>query len=193
MYFTVVGPPAVGASRGFTRLPRVDPRVADDTAAEPEADAESADGPTRVLYLATWERRFFAWLVDVIIVGVVVGAVGDVVAALPGPASPAPATGFGGLGLFVYWTLLEGRTGQSAGKLVLDLRVVDEAGDEIDYVTAAIESFGKAFLLPVDCLVGWLAMPGEKVRLFNRLSETVVVKAEDEGPPEGVEYVVPEE
>ena len=32
----------------------------------------------------------------------------------------------------------------------------------INYPTAAIESFGKAFLLPLDCLIGWLAMPGSQ-------------------------------
>lgn len=175
--------------------------MADDTAAGRESDHvagpavtdPAADGPTRTLYLAKWETRFWAWLIDVILVGVVVGLLGDAIATLPGPASPAPATGLGGLGSFVYWTVLEGRNGQSAGKMVLGIRVVDEVGEDIDYVTAAVESFGKAFLLPIDCLVGWLAMPGEKVRLFNRVSDTVVVESEDEGPPEGVEYVVPEE
>lgn len=175
--------------------------MTDDTAADRAAGAATTDGdpvadagePTRTLYLATWETRFWAWLIDVVLVGVVVGVLGDAVAALPGAGSPAPATGLGGLGTFVYWTVLEGRNGQSAGKMVLDVRVVDEAGDDIDYVTAAVESFGKAFLLPIDCLVGWLAMPDELVRLFNRVSDTIVVESEDEGPPEGVEYVVPEE
>ena len=73
--------------------------------------------------------------------------------------------------------------------MALNLKVTDRAGGDIDVVTAAVESFGKAFLLPVDCLVGWLAMPGRKLRLFNRLSNTIVVQTRETDAPEGVEYV----
>lgn len=77
-------------------------------------------------------------------------------------------------------------------KTVMNLAVTDERGEAIDYVTAAIESFGKAFLLSIDVLIGWLAMEGEHVRLFNRLSSTIVVEVpEDDSAPEGVEYVPP--
>jgi hypothetical protein len=35
---------------------------------------------------------------------------------------------------------------------------------------AAVESVGKAFLLPLDCLLGWI------LRIFNYLSETIVIR-----------------
>ena len=47
----------------------------------------------------------------------------------------------------------ESTTGQSIGKRVLHLRTTDLDGKTIDVKTAAIESFGKAFLLPIDVVV----------------------------------------
>lgn len=155
----------------------------------PEADP----APTRTLHLAKWTTRLGAWFIDVIIVSVIVGAITTGISAIPGFGSTT-GLGIDGLGLFVYWTYFEGRTGQSPGKMVLDLRVVDERGDPIDYGTSAVQALGKAFLLPIDCLIGWIFMGGEKVRLFNRVSGTIVI-VDEEGsvPPEGVEYVVPKE
>jgi uncharacterized RDD family membrane protein YckC len=92
--------------------------------------------------------------------------------------------------LFAYWTVLEGTRGQSLGKMARGLKVTDRRGDAIDLPRAAIQSFGKAFLLPLDVLIGWIAMPGSVQRLFNRLSETIVVLVDD-GAPEGVRYVRP--
>ncbi|MFB6081137.1 MAG: RDD family protein [Haloferacaceae archaeon] len=159
----------------------------------------SAD--TRRLYIAAWSTRFWAWLIDVLVVGAVVNAFWGVVGATALPLPPVAvgrlgeAGGLNGLGLWLYWTLLEGHRGQSIGKLVLNLRVTDREGDPITYGAAAIESFGKAFLLPIDLVVGVLAYEGRKLRLFNRLSETIVVETDAAAldAPEGVEYVLPED
>ena len=78
--------------------------------------------------------------------------------------------------------------GQSIGKMVMNLKVVNRDGTKIRYKTAAIESFGKAFILPLDCLIGWLAMPNTKLRMFNRLSNTLVIKT-DYKEPDGILYV----
>lgn len=148
---------------------------------------------TRTLHLAKWETRLWAWLIDIIIVGAVVNVLFEISG---GPFFIVEPVFFGrnGVGLFVYWWLFDGYTGQSPGKMVLNLKVVDKAGDDIDLTAAAIEAFGKAFLLPLDCLIGWLAMPGRKLRLFNRLSDTIVIAVEpSDEVPEGVEYVIPEE
>jgi uncharacterized RDD family membrane protein YckC len=83
---------------------------------------------------------------------------------------------------------MEGFRGQSVGKMVMNLKVVNRDGTRINYPTAALESFGKAFLLPLDCLIGWLAMPGTKLRVFNRISNTIVIKA-DYKEPHGILYV----
>ena len=85
---------------------------------------------------------------------------------------------------------MEGFRGQSIGKMVMNLRVVNRDGTKIHYTTAAIESIGKAFflILPLDCLIGWLGMPGSKLRVFNRISNTIVIKT-DYREPAGIQYV----
>ncbi len=76
--------------------------------------------------------------------------------------------------------------------MALKIRVTGRAGEDIGFAAAAVESFGKAFLLIPDCLIGWLAMPGSKQRLFNRISGTVVIETREAEEPEGVTYVKPE-
>lgn len=166
------------------------PAGADPPDPETSAAGDGTEKPSRTLHLAKWSTRFGAWLIDVIIVGAIVGAVGSALAVVPGIGSNA-GLGIEGAGLFLYWTFFESRSGQSPGKMVLNLRVVDVEGDPIDLEAAAIQSAGKAFLLPIDCLVGWIFMADEQVRLFNKVSDTIVV-IDEEGtdPPEGVEYVV---
>lgn len=167
---------------------------ADET--ETDREADDSDGVTR-LQLASWDARFWAWLVDVILVGAALSAIGEATglfALVTGSVSlTTPFVGVNGVALWLYWTAMEGSRGQSAGKIVLNVAVVDEAGGDIGYATAAVESFGKAFILPLDLVIGWFAMEGEYRRLFNRLSGTIVVAVpEDDRAPEGVEYVPPE-
>jgi uncharacterized RDD family membrane protein YckC len=124
-------------------------------------DTDDADAGAKRIHLASWDDRFWAWLIDVILVGAVLSSLGEVVGAfsiLTGSLVVSPFLGVNGLGLWLYWTALEGYRGQSAGKMVLNVAVTDERGDDIDYLTAAVESFGKAFLLPLDLLIGWIAM-----------------------------------
>lgn len=165
-------------------------------------DVEGKKGEIREIRIASWWRRLGAWLIDLILVGII----WDILAMMSGIAGPFTIFGFwpmpdpffhhefvdigadDGLLLFVYWTLMEGYWGQSLGKMALNLKVTDMRGERIDLPKAAIESFGKAFLLPLDCLIGWIAMPGSGQRLFNRLSETIVVEV-NEAAPEGVRYV----
>ncbi|MHC1595102.1 MAG: RDD family protein [Methanotrichaceae archaeon] len=143
--------------------------------------------------LAPWGARFWAWLIDIVLVSIIWGLLADIF--LPFHFGLWYAD-FGffylrsddALIAFLYWTLLEGYCGQSLGKMVLNLKVTGKRGEDIDFVAAAIESFGKAFLLPLDLIIGWLAMSGTGQRLFNRLSNTIVIKVDEEAP-EGVRYV----
>lgn len=159
------------------------------------------DGEVREVRIASWRRRLGAWLIDIILVGILwdllAGAAGPITQfhfwLPPGPIFSAWFVHLGSgdaLILFAYWTVLEGTRGQSLGKMALGLKVTDRRGDAIDLPRAAIQSFGKAFLLPLDVLIGWIAMPGSGQRLFNRLSETIVVLVDDSAP-EGVRYVRP--
>nr|CBH38902.1 conserved hypothetical protein, RDD family [uncultured archaeon] len=141
------------------------------------------------LYLAKWESRFWAWLIDILLVEVF----SSIIVNSSGffwdfEFISIASFGISGVLMFAYWTLLEGYNGQSIGKMALGLKVTDRNGRKIDFGVAALESCGKAFILPLDCLIGWLAMPNSKLRLFNRISNTIVIKTKYE-EPEGVRYV----
>lgn len=141
------------------------------------------------IYLAKWGSRFWAWLIDILLVE----AFSSLIVNSSGffwDSDFISIAGFGvhGVLMFAYWTLLEGHNGQSVGKMALSLKVTDREGRKIDFGVAALESFGKAFILPLDCLIGWLAMPNSKLRLFNRISNTIVIRTKYE-EPDGVRYV----
>ena len=153
--------------------------------------------PEKTLYLTAWSARFWAWLIDVIIVILFLNILRGVLA----PFWTLPllwdfrnweivSVAFETIFFFLYWTVMEGfeGRGQSIGKMVMNLKVVNRDGSKIACRTAAIESFGKAFLLPFDCLIGWLAMKGTKLRVFNRISNTIVIKI-DYKEPMGIVYV----
>ncbi|MGA2913828.1 MAG: RDD family protein [Methanoregula sp.] len=155
--------------------------------------------PEKTIYLARWSSRFWAWLVDFILFILLL----NIVRGIFDPFWKLPvlwdyghwtivALGFESIFFFAYWTVMEGSRGQSIGKMVMNLKVVNRDGTKINYMAAAIESLGKAFLLPLDCLIGWLAMPGSKLRVFNRISNTIVIKA-DYKEPDGILYVTDKE
>ncbi len=136
------------------------------------------------LVLASWGERFIAWLVDMIVLGFVLAWF-----RLPGfhlmPMMwrgvvphwiPFVDFGFNNVVYFLYWTFLEGTYGQSLGKMVMKIEVTDLEGVKLEMGKAALQSVGKAFLLPLDCILGWILYAPRQQRLFNYLSETVVLK-----------------
>ena len=135
--------------------------------------------------LARWSTRFWAWLVDFIIVTIAI----EIIFAI----AYAPLASFNqgvqdnpGLGalrfaiqsllFFAYWTYFESTTGQSIGKKLLKIKTTDLAGNIPDIRNIAIQSFGKAFLLPIDVFFGWIFTNEKRQRLFNRASDTIVVR-----------------
>jgi uncharacterized RDD family membrane protein YckC len=155
--------------------------------------------PQKTLYLGKWSTRFWAWLIDFILVFLFLNIVHSIVSIF----IPIPHywditrwnpfnIGVDTFVFFLYWTTLEGYEGrgQSIGKMVMNLKVVNRDGTKIKYPTAALESLGKSFfpVLILDCLIGWLGMSGTKLRVFNRISNTIVIKS-DYREPAGVLYV----
>ncbi len=167
--------PRCGTSVVKAEEPSVSP-VASQPAAVPE------------LKLAFWWERFLAWLIDVVIVGVFVWILG-LFASLAGSPLNFTATpglpdwisffisfSLEGVFRFLYWTFMEGSSGQSFGKMVMRLKVVHSDGSRVNMGWAAVESAGKAFFLPLDLLIGWILYTRRRQRIFNYLSRTVVVK-----------------
>jgi uncharacterized RDD family membrane protein YckC len=125
------------------------------------------------IVLSSWEDRFWAWLIDVLLVSIYWQRVPIILKidalSLSGALQLASF-------LFIYWTALEGYRGQSFGKMLFKIAVTGPLGEHIWFRDAAIESFGKAFLLPLDCLACWFFSRKSQQRLFNRLSNTIVIK-----------------
>jgi len=162
-------------------------------AALPEGAAfcQNCGSPTRRIakpgfQTAEWGERFIAWLIDFVIIAIFLSSTRFL-----WPWVGWPLFGWGppflrwipfadfadSIIYFLYWTLMEGLYGQSIGKMALKLKVARLDGRPLDVGVAAVESIGKAFLLPIDCIVGWVLYAGKNQRLFNYISGTVTVKA----------------
>ena len=134
--------------------------------------------------LARWSTRFWAWLIDFIIVTIaieVIFAIAYAPLALNQGVQGNPGLGavrfaVQSLLFFAYWTYFESTTGQSIGKKLLKIKTTDLAGNVPDIRNIAIQSFGKAFLLPIDVFFGWIFTNEKRQRLFNRASDTIVVR-----------------
>ncbi|MFB3889096.1 MAG: RDD family protein [Candidatus Bathyarchaeia archaeon] len=136
------------------------------------------------LKLATWGERFVAWLIDIAIIDFSLFTIG-LVLFVGRPFSLLNDGGWwsavfnfrlSGLVFFLYWALMDGVYGRSIGKMVMRLRVTKLNGSQPTFGQAALESVGKAFILPLDVLIGWGLFPKRKQRVFNQLSATIVVR-----------------
>src|ERR687894_833390 len=134
--------------------------------------------------LARWSTRFWAWLIDFIIISIAIEIIFAIAYAplalnqgLQGnPGLGAVRFAVQSLLFFAYWTYFESTTGQSIGKKLLKIKTTDLAGNVPDIRNIAIQSFGKAFLLPIDVFFGWIFTNDKRQRLFNRASDTIVVR-----------------
>jgi uncharacterized RDD family membrane protein YckC len=130
--------------------------------------------------LAFWGERFLAWLVDIIILGIATGLISLLTWAPNLPTwFPFVNFGFSNIVYFLYWTLMEGIYGRSLGKMLMRIKVTRSDGQPIDLAQAALESVGKAFLLPIDLILGWILHPRKRQRIFNYLSGTIVLRAKN--------------
>lgn len=128
------------------------------------------------IVIAKWQDRFFAWFVDFVIVYVVIGTV-------IGVANHFNDVNFGwyattSLFFLGYWMILEYFSGQSLGKKIFCLKTIKIDGSKPNLLDCAVNAFGKAFLLPVDVVLGWIFTDKKRQRIFNRLSDTIVIKVQ---------------
>jgi len=151
---------------------------------EPTAPAE----PVSVLKLALWWERFVAWLIDVVIIGAIASIISGIanlggmttsVNLVQGWPTWLPFVNFGlsEVFQFFYWMVMEGAYGRSFGKMVMRLKVTRLDGSTLNMAQSAVQSVGKAFILWLDVLLGWILFSRKRQRIFNYLSGTIVVKA----------------
>ena len=126
--------------------------------------------------MASWGERIIAWIIDMIALGIIITPIKLLIAAAWPSFIWAPDylrwipfvdIGMDQIIYFFYWTFLEG---------ILRIKVTQLNGEPIEIFHAAIASIGKAFLLPIDLFLGWIMYPNQNQRLFNHLSETLVIK-----------------
>jgi len=185
------------------------PAPATDPSPAPAAEQEKVPVPDmpvisrgKTLYLAKWSTRFWAWLIDILLLILFLEIVSGALVYFSikmhvfwdfSHLEPLDIW-IDSLIAFIYWTIFESYKGQSIGKMVLNIRIVNRDGTKIHWGTAATESISKALspfipvILFIDCLIGWLAMPDTKLRVFNRISNTIVIKT-DYREPDGIVYV----
>jgi len=89
---------------------------------------------------------------------------------------------------FAYWVILEYKTGQTIGKKVLNLKVTDMSGNKPNLKGIILSSFGKAFLLPIDVVLGMILTNEKRQRIFNKLGDTLVVKIKSNSETQDAEY-----
>src|SRR5919109_2014051 len=146
----------------------------------------------REIILANWRDRFLAWIVDFILVSIALAVLfaaiaipiwffyyydDDITTAARAYQNVQPLHYIiSSAAFFGYWTYFEYTSGQSIGKRLLKIKTVDLSGNRIDIKCAAIESFGKAFLLPLDVILGWIFTNNKRQRIFSRISNTIVIK-----------------
>ncbi len=133
--------------------------------------------------IAKWTDRFLAWLIDFIIVSsistvIIFVSFGTIYYEYDEGGLWAENTQYipASVLFFVYWVILEYKTGQTIGKKILKLKVTDIYGNNPSLKGIMISSFGKAFLLPIDVILGWILTNEKRQRIFNKLGDTIVIK-----------------
>ncbi|MBN1683033.1 RDD family protein [Candidatus Bathyarchaeota archaeon] len=140
---------------------------------------------SKVIDLASWGDRIIAFIIDMILVGIVIGVLKAIII-LPSffiggyvgipRYIPWSDFGFDNLFQFIYFAFMDYEYGQSIGKMVMKIRVTNLEGGAIDITQSLIQAFGKAFLLPLDLIIGWLFLGEKSQRLFTMLAKTIVTK-----------------
>ena len=144
-------------------------------------DNSNSEESSKII-LAKWIDRFLAWLIDFVIISTISTTIifllfGTIYYEMEGGlwaenTQYIPAS----ILFFVYWTILEYKTGQTIGKKILNLRVVNLKGKNPSLQGILLSSFGKSFLLPLDVIIGWILTNEKRQRVFNKLGDTVIVK-----------------
>lgn len=148
------------------------------------------------LLLAKWSDRFFAWLIDFIIISsisaiIVTSIFGTMDIRWDENTVISEGTSYIPVSLLFlgYWIILEYKTGQSLGKKILHLKVTNLDGKSPSLLGVIISSFGKAFLLPIDFILGIIFTNQKRQRIFNKIGDTVVLKIKiKENTSENIRY-----
>jgi uncharacterized RDD family membrane protein YckC len=158
--------------------------------------SDSTSDNFKELVIAKWSDRFVAWLIDFIIISSISAIIftsifGSLYTQWDENMMISEGTSYIPTSLLFlgYWIILEYKTGQSIGKKMLHLKITNMDGSHPSLLGVIISSFGKAFLLPIDFILGIIFTNEKRQRIFNKIGDTIVLKIkESENTSENITY-----
>ena len=153
----------------------------------------SNDNSSKII-LAKWKDRFFAWVVDFVIISIISTSIffisflyldDNFESFINDDGMYIPTS----VMFFAYWVILEYKTGQTIGKKMFNLKITNIQGEKPNLLEVIISSFGKSFILPIDIIVGWILTNDKRQRVFNKLGNTVVVKIKESDSNSNSKYL----
>lgn len=151
------------------------------------------DNSSKII-LAKWKDRFFAWVVDFVIISIISTSIffisflyldDNFESFISNDGMYIPTS----VMFFTYWIILEYKTGQTIGKKMFNLKITNIQGKKPNLLEVIISSFGKSFILPIDIIAGWILTNDKRQRVFNKLGNTVVVKIKESDSDSDSKYI----
>jgi uncharacterized RDD family membrane protein YckC len=133
------------------------------------------------IILAKWKDRFFAWLIDFVIISLISSSTFflsflyldyDFENFITNDGMYIPTS----IMFFSYWIILEYKTGQTIGKKMFNLKITNIEGKKPSLTGVVISSFGKSFILPIDMILGLIITNEKRQRIFNKIGNTIIIK-----------------
>ena len=90
---------------------------------------------------------------------------------------------------FLYWLILEYKTGQTVGKKMFNLKITNNQGKKPSLIGVIISSFGKSFILPIDIILGLIITNEKRQRIFNKLGDTLIIKIKESETDSDFKYI----
>ena len=150
-------------------------------------------GSSKII-LAKWKDRFFAWVVDFVIISIISASIFflpflylnhnfDDFVTNDGMYVPTSIM------FFSYWVILEYKTGQTIGKKMFNLKITNNFGQKPSLIGVILSSFGKSFILPIDIIFGWILTNEKRQRIFNKLGNTLIIKIKESENNSDLKYI----
>ena len=152
------------------------------------------DHTSSKIILAKWKDRFFAWIVDFIIISAISTLIIFTSFQLLGyeledfimnDGTYVPTS----IIFFSYWTILEYKTGQTIGKKMFNLKITNIYGKKPNLREVVVSSLGKSFILPIDIVLGWMLTNEKRQRISNKIGGTLVVKIKESDDSTNIKYI----
>ena len=144
--------------------------------------------------LAKWKDRFFAWLVDFVIISLISSSIFFLSFLYLNYNFENFITNDGmyiptSVMFFSYWIILEYKTGQTIGKKMFNLKIINSQGEKPSLIGVVISSFGKSFILPIDMILGLIITNEKRQRIFNKLGDTLIIKIKESDSDSDFKYI----